>query len=456
MLKRTGQHQPLIRRNYFNALLTLALMIGVVVQLPASTRGSAIGNTTSNNSSRSAQQPDAGAATVKAIREARDLIADERWAEAVVKLSQLVDGRAPGEHVDTALYWLAFALKKQNKVKEADRALVRLIKEFPDSTWVADASALRVEIAPQLSNAGIINDEAIKGNNDEAKLIALQNLFQTDPTRAATLVANILKPGSGASRTLREGAIILLGQQDDRQASALLLQTVHSETDSKLRKQAIMGLADNDDPAVLDVLKDVAESTADADLIEASLYAISEHQGEPALALLIELAKNAKSPVLREKAVFWMGQKNGDRVVDELMKIYEANSDFETRQWVLLALSGHYGESSLAQILKLAATEKNLSLRQQAVHLAAQRDTQQAIEALIHVYVADNSEQIKSQILLVLSQSNQERALKLLMDVARSDASAVMRQKAIFLLGQSNKPEAAKFLESIRNQNPNQ
>lgn len=455
MLKRIAQQRLLIRRNYFNALLALALMIAAVIQVPAAGRSIGTGNTTSRASSRSAQQPDAGAATAKAIREARDLIADERWAEAVAKLSDLVGGRARGPHIHAALYWLAFALKKQNKAKEADLALVRLIQEFPDSTWVADARALRVEIAPQLSNSETINNEAIKGNNDEVKLIALQNLFQTNPARAATLVANILKPNSGASRTLREGVITLLGQQDDRQASALLVQVVHNETDSKLRKQAIMGLSDSDDPAVLEVLKDVAEKTDDENLIEASLYVISEYQGEPALTLLIEFAQNAKSQVLREKAVLWMGQRKGEAVVNELMKIYEANPDFETRQRVLLALAAHNGESSLAQILKIAATEKDLGLRQQAIDLAAQRDDERAIDALIQLYVADNNDQIKGQILLALSQSNQARALKMLMDVARGDASAAMRQKAIFFLGRSDKPEAAKFLENIRKQTPN-
>jgi HEAT repeat protein len=455
MLKRPGQRQLLIRRNYFNALMTLALIIAAVIQVPAVARGFAAGNTTSDNSSRTPQQPDADAATVKAIREARELIADERWAEAVAKLSQVVDGRAPGSHVDAALYWLAFALKKQNKASEADRALVRLIEEFPDSSWTADARALRVEIAPQLSTSETINEEAIKDDNDEVKLIALQNLFQTNPARATTLVADILKPSSGASRILREGAIILLGQQDDRQASALLLQIVNHETDSNLRKQAIMGLAYSDDPTVLEVLKDIVQKTDDEALLEACLYAISAYRGERAVAVLIELAKSAKSAVLREKAVLWLGQRNGEPVVIELMKIYEANPDLETRQHVLIALFGHKSKSSLAQILKLAATEKNLSLRQQAIDLAAQTNDGQAIEKLIQVYLADNSDQIKGQILLALSQSKDERALKLLMDVARGDASVVMRQKAIFLLGQSDQPAAAKFLESIRKQNPN-
>src|SRR4030095_14296533 len=95
-----------------------------------------------------------------------------------------------GKDTDAALYWLAFALKKQEKYQEADRTLARLISEYPRSKWKDDASTMRIEVGSALGTpqtaANVENS-----TDDETKIVALQSLFQGNPERGAAIAADL-------------------------------------------------------------------------------------------------------------------------------------------------------------------------------------------------------------------------------------------------------------------------
>src|SRR5919107_635400 len=132
---------------------------------------------------------------LQVFRQGRDLIEKENWGAAAAKFEGYVAQYPKSKEADAALYWLAYALKKQGRFQDAERALDRLVGEFPRSTWVDDARAMEVEIAPQTGKR--VDPEGLA--DDELKMVALQSLFQSDPARASTYVAEILKPGSKAS-----------------------------------------------------------------------------------------------------------------------------------------------------------------------------------------------------------------------------------------------------------------
>src|SRR5215213_3215486 len=129
--------------------------------------------------------------TLQFFRQGRDLIEKEDWAAAAAKFEGYVAQHPKSKETDAALYWLAYALKKQRKFQDTEATLERLVKEFPRSTWVDDARAMQVEIAPQVGKR--VDPE---GLDDEMKMVALQSLFQSDPARASAYVAEILKPNS--------------------------------------------------------------------------------------------------------------------------------------------------------------------------------------------------------------------------------------------------------------------
>src|SRR5215210_1701560 len=79
---------------------------------------------------------------LQVFRQGRDLIEKEDWSAAAAKFEGYVAQYPKSKEADAALYWLAYAQKKQRKFQDADRTLARLVKEFPRSAWVDDARSL--------------------------------------------------------------------------------------------------------------------------------------------------------------------------------------------------------------------------------------------------------------------------------------------------------------------------
>src|SRR5688500_5572855 len=84
---------------------------------------------------------------VRLFREGKESIDNQNWARAGVVFGGFITSYPKDKNVDQALYWLAFALKKQAKFAEAEQKLRRLLKEFPQSSWSEDAAVMRIEIA---------------------------------------------------------------------------------------------------------------------------------------------------------------------------------------------------------------------------------------------------------------------------------------------------------------------
>src|SRR5262245_39156748 len=120
-------------------------------------------------------QPPPAAAT--AFREARELIKDGEWQKAEARFNRFIAEFPQDREVAAALYWLAFSLKQQSKLPAADAVLTRMIEQYPASTWINDARALRVEMAPRLKNSQVI-EQGVTEANEEIRLSALQSLFE--------------------------------------------------------------------------------------------------------------------------------------------------------------------------------------------------------------------------------------------------------------------------------------
>jgi hypothetical protein len=249
-----------------------------------------------------AQTSNTSGSEMKAFRDGRELLEEEKWARAAERFNDYITDYPKDVNVDAALYWLAFALKKQDRFREADRALHRLTTDFPSSRWADDARALRIEIAPRLGNTELINTEANDPSNDEAKLVALRNLFATNPEEAVALAANIFSPTSEANRSFKESTITMLGRHGGRQAWPLLIEIARHESDSRLRKTAIYWLGKQEDANTLTALKEQALTSPDTDVALAAVSAILQQGSPQALEALGEIAKAATVPEVRKRA----------------------------------------------------------------------------------------------------------------------------------------------------------
>jgi HEAT repeat protein len=451
-----------------------------------------------------------GSPAIQVFKQGRDLIEKEDWTAAAAKFEGYVAQYPKSKETDAALYWLAYALKKQGKFQDAEQALEKLTREFPRSSWVDDAHAMQVEIAPQVGKR--VDPDSVV--DDDLKMVALQSLFQSDPARAAGYARDILKPDSRASRELKETAVNLLGNYGGREGTATLLEIARTQPDPELRSIAIHRLGQSNDETVADELMKIYGSEREREVKEQVLHAFSQMNSPRAYARLLEVARaggdtelrqtaihwlgqrdeaqaiddlmrimsaerddevrasilhafsqmndpraqarllevardGAGSTELRAQAIHWIGQREGDSVVDELVSIYRADRNEEIRGAVLHALSQRSEPRARAALFEVARAGDDPNMRQQAIHSLTQFDDASTLEDLIKLYDAERDEDVKNSLLHAFSESKQERALLKLMEVARGDANREMRKQAIHWLGQSRDPRAMKFLQDL-------
>src|SRR5262249_55679113 len=92
------------------------------------------------------------------MREGRELVGERKMAAASTKFNDLIRTYPRDKNIDAALYWLAFCLKQQGRLQEANQTLERLIKEYPRSGWGDDARALRLELAGAMGDTDAARD----------------------------------------------------------------------------------------------------------------------------------------------------------------------------------------------------------------------------------------------------------------------------------------------------------
>lgn len=262
---------------------------------------------------RLAQTSDPAGPEVKAFRDGREALADERWARAEERFGDFINDYPKSKSLDAALYWLAFAQQKQEKFDEADRTLRRLVKEFPASGWADDARALRAEIAPRLGQSQALTDETARPDNEEARLLALRALFKSDPAQARERAAATFQPGSGASKSFKESAVMLLGRHADAGTLTLLAAIARNEPDPSLRKTAVSWLGASDDDAVVGTLRSLALAPDEEGVAQAALAALMRHGSQRAIEAVGDVATSAASVDVRERAASLLGTGAGMR-----------------------------------------------------------------------------------------------------------------------------------------------
>jgi TolA-binding protein len=389
-------------------------------------------------------------AAAQAFRAGRNLIEEENWQAAEKDFKGFIADNPRHKNVDAALYWLAFAQKKQGRFRDADRTLERLIKEHPKSNWKDDAQAMRIEIAPQLGDPAPINQALGESGNkgdEEMKMIALQSLVMSNPERALPMLEEILKPESKARKNLKLTAISLLGQTGAR-GTPLLIDIARNQREIDLRRTAVVWLGLGGDDRAFDFLREVIMQGTDKELLDSAVVAVAQSRNPRARALLSELVRSNASPELRKTAITHLGLFGGDSAFDELANLYNTESNIEVKKQILTTFSMSGGARARAKLEEVARSETNTELRKTALFWFAQRG-EGALDALIQMYDAEQNPEIKEHMLFSMFQSGNKKAVQKLIEIAKTSPSVELRKRAVFWLGQSQDSEARKFIEDI-------
>lgn len=395
-------------------------------------------------------------AAMQAFVEGRELIDEEKWARAAERFNRFISQYPADKNVDAAYYYLAFAFKKQNKFREADEKLQRLMSDFPKSGWTDDAKKMRIELAPYVNPK--LADDARNEENEEVQIIALQVLCQSQPERCPALVGDVLARGTGASMRLREAAITFLGRYSPRAATPVLINILRNEPEEKLRIKAITALGRSDDESVLEPLREQAlkPGFVDNGIVDTALHALASNDSPRAVNILGDLAMNAKTIEGRKHAIFLLSRRKGEPVVDELLRIWDAEQNLEIRKQVVEAFGNRLSTRAFDRLVQIARTNTNLELRTKAVRAIAQRgrtipgyNLEDDLNVLLPLYDSERDEELKDVIVETIGHYQSRRATQKLMDIVRSNAPVERRKKALSMLSKSKDPEVLRFLEDL-------
>ncbi|MGH9939616.1 MAG: tetratricopeptide repeat protein [Blastocatellia bacterium] len=427
------------------------------------------------------QASNSSSAAGQAFRAGRDLIGERKWAAAAAKFDDFIRTYPRDKNLDAAFYWLAFCLKQQGRLAEADQTLERLNKEFPRSNWRDDARALRMEIAGMLGDSEAVKsafedsparpaspaspaplarpaaapaprrEKQQEENPDEAlRLIALQSLFQADPERAMSLAAGFLSQGSKASATIQEAALGLIARHGGEKAWPALLDAARNQSIAEsAREQAIYWIAHRDREQAAEALIQLYDGEKTAELKERLLYWLAHSDGERARTKIVEIARSDNSSELRERAIYWIAHRSGEQAFNPLNEIYGAEKAPAIKERILYWFAHSNDPRAQAKVDEIARADASSELRERAIYWIAHRSGPEATDALVRLYDEQREEETKERILYWLGHRGGKAGLQKLFAVARSDLSQNLRERAIHFIGQSKDPEAIKLLEQI-------
>ncbi len=449
---------------------------------------------------RFAQTANASEAATKVLLEGRTLITNKNWAKAEERFKYLLTQYPHSDNMDVALYWMAYAQKNQNKLRDAEATLMRLINDYSTSNWMDDALALRVEIAARLSNHTVIEQETTNAN-DEIKIAALNSLFQADPARATTVASEMLKRNSQSSVPIKDVALTLVAQYGDNSATPMLIEMARNETNLGLRRKAVSLLAWRNDETAFSALKEIANNSTDPDTAEIALWAIASNGKfrEQAYSFISDIAKSSQTEKVRIQAVLALGRYESDQAFAELIQIYKSANDVEIKKAVIMAFgfgsiyymlpgklfpatpyvfgttgsagfgSGVSGGVGAGSANRPPVPKTTIAAPQIATVPPAgwgQRGSlvtkssapspttnserrEKAAAALAQLYDAERSEELRLMIVSAMARADNKATLTKLMAIAKNDSSLEVKKRAILALGQSKDPEVVRFLEDL-------
>src|SRR6185503_19672535 len=437
-----------LRRTPLGIALLVALALGVVGVVR--TR-QAFGNDQDvQKLNRFVQTPRSNPAAMKTFREGRDLIEGEKWQQAAEKFDSFINEFPKDRDVDAALYWYAYALQKQGKKDEAAAPLLRLIKNFPSSSWRREAEAMLVVLG-----RGDAVQQALDRNNCEIKILALQSLFQANEDRAINFVSEVLQSNAEATCPgIKAAAVSLLGSHGGARATPILLDIARSQGDLKLRLTAIRRLGEQKGDSIADDLIKLYEADRTREVRAQILRALADMENARAGAKLIEIARSSDDLAMRQVAIRYLGEQNDSATLDELIRIYDADHTPEIRSQILRALSEREDPKAKAKLLDVARKGETPELRIEAIRRIGDRG-RGSYDDLLQLYNSETNQQIRQGLIRAYADMNDPRARAKPFEIARAADSMELRAYAIRRLGDSNDEATVDQLNSMYDSEPN-
>lgn len=359
----------------------------------------------------------------------RGYLDEGSYGDAVRAFAQLVQMKGP--QTDAAMYWLAYAENKQGKRDAALSTIGDLKKAYPQSKWTKDAEALAIEIRG--GTGAKTNPDTV--GDDELKLLALQGLMNSDPSKGIPLIEKVLN--SSASPAVKSKALFVLAQSGSPQAADILGRVALGKSNPELQRKAVEYLGIFGGERSEKTLAEVYGAATDPNLKRAVLksYMISGNK-----QALFNAAKSEKNDDLKREAIKQLGLVGGE---SELEQLYNANSSVEVRREILQAF---FLAGDSKRLVQAALNEKDPDLRRAAIKNLGLVGGADASDALKTIYQRETDRSLKEEVLNAYFLEGNSTAL---VAIAKSEKDPELRKKAVEKLSLIGDKTATDYMMEI-------
>jgi TolA-binding protein len=370
---------------------------------------------------------------INIYRSGTNAVDEHRYERALENFDRVIAdkwGRADG-----AYYWKAYALNKLGKRDEALAALAEIPKQFPQSRWIGDANALKVEI--QQASGNPVSPES--QSDEDLKLIAISAVMSGEPDRAIPLLEKLLSDPKN-NLGLKSRALFVLAQSRSDKAREIVLQYAKSGANPDLQIRAVQYLGTFRSPASQQALADVYAANTDVAVRRAVLRSMATSRDS---AHLFAAAKSESNADLRREAIRSLGSM---QAANELGQLYAAETATDLKEAILSSLMASRGSDKL---LEIAKSEKNAELRGDAIRYLGSMRNEKSGDALASLYAGETDKNVKAQIIRTLGSQG---AGKQLVEITRNEKDPELKKEGVQWLGRMRgSKEATDYLMELIN-----
>jgi tetratricopeptide repeat protein len=305
----------------------------------------------------------------RAYREGTRAIDHHDYDKAIGAMDRVIAAKGP--HKEGAYYWKAFAQSRIGRTNDALATLSALRKDDPQSRWLNDAKALEVEIK---QNAGqhVSPDEE---SDEDLKLLAINGLMNSDPSRALPLLEKVLNDTKNPPR-VRERALFVLARSNAPEAQSAVLRIAKGGGNPDLQMKALQYLAVGDGKNVVSALSEAYSSAKDVPIKRAALEGLFTAKARDQIA---SIARSERNPDLRRQAIQFLGPLGAE---DVLLSLYNSEANAETKRSILDAL---FASGDAKQIIALSRRENDPAIRREAVQRLSVMKSKEASDYLMEL-----------------------------------------------------------------------
>ena len=372
---------------------------------------------------------------------AKDYIADEQWAKAIIELRTAVaDPREKSK--DEALYWLAHSLNQSGDSAAAIAAIRRLEREYPASLWVKPAGSLRLDIAVHFQRNDVLWATAVPPVPPAPPPPPAGSVSPVPPTppppppppASASPATPVLPRPPRTGRAAPAAPAAPAPPAPPLPPAAWLPEAYQPDTD--LRIQALGSLMRTDAVRVIPILRSIALDPSDAREASRAVFVLAQAGTPEARQIVVQLATLAAEPV-RIAAVRELGRFAGPDISSELMQVY-TTANAPVKLQVVTALGERLERGAL---FKIAEAETDTHVKARALVSLGQAGG----GAQLRTLYARASREDKRPIILGLFNARAEDEL---IRIAEIEKDPEVRAEILLRLRLLGTPKAKEYLQN--------